>query len=643
MMSQDDRSSITVSVENIGGIRSCQWTLHSGVTVLTGRNATNRTSFLRALGAGLGGSTGKLKADTDEGSVAIEFDGERYTRTFERENGSVQPGGDPYSDNGRVVDQFSAILADNPARDAVVRGDNDALREFIMAPVDTREIEATIERKQEAIRAIRDDLDEAKQQRARLPDLERQVAATEEQLDEVRTELESVRGSIADFEADADDAQAAEAVVEDLKEAREKYEHVRSRLRTQRNALESLREEREEIESELTETAPPESDQGRIEDELERLQRRERDLENTINDLLSIVEFNQELVDDAGIPDLDDETVDVLDDLDPETQTVECWTCGTHVQQGAIDDRLDDLRNVVEEKRQERNDLRGKIQERQSSFEEIRAARRDRRALEEKLEDVDAEIAEREERIEGLEDQTTEVRERIEALEAQAAESDDLRDSDLLDHYQRLSELEYERGQLEEQIDSLEAELGDVREQAQQVAELEGDLEERRDELERARNRIVNLERRAVETFNDHVATVLELLEYENVERVWIERKSDETTSSDSVPDSSFTLHVVRSTEDGIVYEDTVDHLSESEREVIGLVVALAGYLVHDVHETVPVMVLDSLEAIDSKRIAALVEYFADFVPYLVVALLPDDASALPEEYDRIQMGEVPA
>jgi len=28
--------------------------------------------------------------------------------------------------------------------------------------------------------------------------------------------------------------------------------------------------------------------------------------------------------------------------------------------------------------------------------------------------------------------------------------------------------------------------------------------------------------------------------------------------------------------------------LSESEREVTGLVFALAGYLVHDVHETVP-------------------------------------------------------
>jgi len=84
------------------------------------------------------------------------------------------------------------------------------------------------------------------------------------------------------------------------------------------------------------------------------------------------------------------------------------------------------------------------------------------------------------------------------------------------------------------------------------------------------------------------------------------------------------------------VYEDTVSHLSESEREVTGLVFALAGYLVHDVYEAVPFMLLDSLEAIDAERIAALVEYFADYVPYLVVALLPEDAQALPAEYDRV-------
>jgi hypothetical protein len=47
-------------------------------------------------------------------------------------------------------------------------------------------------------------------------------------------------------------------------------------------------------------------------------------------------------------------------------------------------------------------------------------------------------------------------------------------------------------------------------------------------------------------------------------------------------------------------------------------------------------MLLDSLEAIDADRIAALVEYLTGYTGYLFVALLPEDAAALPDTYDRI-------
>ena len=67
-----------------------------------------------------------------------------------------------------------------------------------------------------------------------------------------------------------------------------------------------------------------------------------------------------------------------------------------------------------------------------------------------------------------------------------------------------------------------------------------------------------------------------------------------------------------------------------------GLVFALAGYLVHELHETLPFIVLDFLEALDSNRIAALVEYFSDYAEYLIVALLPEDAAGLNESHQRI-------
>jgi hypothetical protein len=65
-------------------------------------------------------------------------------------------------------------------------------------------------------------------------------------------------------------------------------------------------------------------------------------------------------------------------------------------------------------------------------------------------------------------------------------------------------------------------------------------------------------------------------------------------------------------------------------------VFALAGYLAHDLYKSMPVMLLDSLETIDSDRIAALVDYFGDYADYVVVALLPEDAAALNDEHERI-------
>ncbi len=48
-------------------------------------------------------------------------------------------------------------------------------------------------------------------------------------------------------------------------------------------------------------------------------------------------------------------------------------------------------------------------------------------------------------------------------------------------------------------------------------------------------------------------------------------------------------------------------------------------------------MLLDSLEAVDSDRIADLVEYFREYTDFLVVALLPEDASAIDDSHERVR------
>ncbi|MES3518439.1 MAG: hypothetical protein PPP58_12330, partial [Natronomonas sp.] len=150
------------------------------------------------------------------------------------------------------------------------------------------------------------------------------------------------------------------------------------------------------------------------------------------------------------------------------------------------------------------------------------------------------------------------------------------------------------------------------------------------EEIESLESKVERTERRLVSKFNEQMETVLDVLGYGNVERIWLERRA----SADD--EASFDLHIVREGAEG-VYECRLEHLSESERTVTGLVVALTGYLVHDVAEACPLVLIDSIETIDGARIAALLEYLSARTKYLLVALLPDDRKAVcaAEEIDE--------
>ena len=451
-------------------------------------------------------------------------------------------------------------------------------------------------------------------------------------------ELEALRSTVEEYEANADAAEAAQAAIDELEETRHRLRSVRDDIDTQETSIEALREERADLEAELAELTTQDEELEQIERELTRLQERERAYDDVVGDLSAVVEFTGDFLDD-GCPDLPgtESNNDVTADLDPDSKTVECWTCGSEVTTSDIRDRLSEFETLVSEKRSERAETRDRLEELRDRRDELRSVTDRQERLESRLQDIDAELDRREGRIEELEADAEDVREEVSMLETRIEETEELRESDLLDQYQRLSELEYERGRLERELSDVETSIEKLEALGDERDQLEAQEDELAAELESLRTRIDDLERASVESFNEHVADVLELLDYENLERVWIERTEKEVREGRrKISQSTFDLHVVRATEDGAVYEDTVDTLSESEREVVGLMVALAGYLVHEVYETVPMMLLDSLEAIDSERIGALIEYIAEYAPYLVVALLPEDAEALDEKYERI-------
>jgi len=661
-----------LSARNIGGIESAEVAFAPGVNVLVGRNATNRTSLLQAVIGALGGSSVSLKGDADEGEATLSLDGETYTRRLRREGQKVVTTGDPLVADPEVADLFAFLIESNEARRTVARtGD---LRELIMSPVDTDEIEAEIrelKRQQSEIDAEIRRIDEEEE---RLPELIQERSSLEDEIERKREERDEIRANIADSEVRADESETANEELEAKLDARQQLESTREDvtfdLQTERQSLESLQQDRDELEAELADL--PDVSEQRLQEVRSRLnQARERQnvVESTINQMQNIIQFNEEQLEDedglfgnlqtqsgGGLFDSlrSEASTDLLgalrteqdgdravtDQLVDDQQILTCWTCGSQVKKARIKQMVGELRDIRTDQLDLLNDVEAEIRDLKETKTSLEASVQRREKLEEKRTRLSREIDTRHERIQELETRKATLDEEVEELsdeiETLRTEIDEKEDDDygaVLQLQEDAKRLEVEVERLEEDLDDVAAQIDTIEAQIDRREELDAERDELRKRLTDLRQRVEQIEQRAVSEFNDRMDDILDILNYSNIERIWIERigAGDESGTGIST-DASFDIHVVRTTESGRSYRDTIDHLSESEREVTGLVFALAGYLVHDVYESLPFIVLDSLEAIDSTRIARLNEYLSEYAEYLVVALLPEDAAALGEE-----------
>ena len=609
--------SVTVHAEKIGGIDTATVEFEAGVTALAGRNATNRTSFLQSIMAAMGSDHASLKGDAERGHVEIKIGGQTYTRTLARKNGTVTFGGEPYLDRPQLADLFAFLLESNEARRAVVRGDD--LRELILRPVDADEVEATIDRLQAEKREIDETISELSAAKRERESLAEERARLENDLESVEAELAAAQETLSAEENDADSER-----FDLLREAQTDLEDVTYDIETEQTSVQSLEAEREEVSKQRSAITTDGEDLDDLASDIERLRGRKRELDETVSQLRTVIQFNEDMV-EAEYPELLETNEGAVTDQLLADREVTCWTCGSSVETDRIEETLSSLRDLRREKVERRNEVDSQLDSLTDERAESEQRREERDRLERTLNDLEAEIEERRDRIETLEDRRSTLEETVETpetdIESEAEET--------LGTQKTVTKHEVERDRIKRELGAVSDDIDAIDERLKERSDLTDRREEIADELEAQRTRIERLEHEAIGAFNEHMETVLGLLDYANLERIWIERLATGN-------EASFELHVTRSTDSGTTYEDSVAHLSESEREVTGLIVALAGYLVHDVHEHVPFMLLDSLEALDSERIATLIEYLEQYTPYIVVALLPEDADALADEYPKI-------
>ena len=642
MSIEQTESAAELDVQNIGGINGTSVIFEPGVTVLAGRNATNRTSLLQAMMAAVGSDDVSVKADAEKANVELTLDGKTYTRTLKRRNGTVAINGEPYLEDSTLADLFAFLLESNDARQAVVT--NGHLREIIMRPVDTDEIQAEIDQLIKKRRQISDELKELDDLKNRLPSLEEDRTCLENQIKKKKAALENVEAEIevadTDVEQSRDEQEALEAKLEELRAKRSNLENVRYELETEQDSIESLQAEQREVETKYKKLpGTPAGGLEKLESRIERLRSQKQELESELNELQSVIRFNQErLEEDAEefMKAVEDGHKAVTDELLPD-ETVTCWTCSSEVGADQIETTIKNLHNLSQETVGKINDLEADLKEAKEERRELQAQQQERKQLERRQRELKDELEQTTARIESLSKRRDELHEEIEAIEVEIENLENDAYEEILDLHKEANQLEYDLGTLENDLERVEENIATIEERLDEESNLKAGREELADEIEELRTKIERIEQRAIEEFNKHIEAILDVLEYDNLTRIWLERTETEVREGrQKTIKSVFNFHIVRQTDSGATYEDRIENLSESEREVTGLIFALSGYLAHEVHEIVPFMLLDSLEAIDSERIATLIEYLGEYSAYLIVTLLPEDARALPEAYARL-------
>jgi DNA repair exonuclease SbcCD ATPase subunit len=642
---ESEQTGVSLEAANVGGIERTSVEFEPGVTILVGRNATHRTSLLQAVMAGLGSQRASLKGDADEGHVHLRIGDHAYTRTLHRQGETVAFDGDPYLDDPELADLFAFLLESNEARRTVALGGD--LREIIMEPIDSASIQSEIERLEADKRDVEDRLSDLRSLKSELPDLEQERARLESEIEEVRERLAAKRADLDELSADASELQDEQSELErkmaDLQEVRSSLERTEFRLDSQHESLETLRSELTTLEDRKEDLGGADvEDAESVRTEIDRLQERKRTLDSELTKLQSVIQFNEGMLDGASrdiAAALRGEETDgpVTDRLLEASDSVVCWTCGTAVEPDRIEETLERLRGLRKSKYGEQSDVASRLDELKERKADIESERRRRERIDSEIQEARAEIEDREAKIEELEAEREELRAEIDRLRAEIDGLEEQDRSAVLDTHKQVNELEIELDRLEDEHDRVTSNLEEIESRTAEIDALQDRKAEIQSDLTDLRTRIDRIEEQAVAEFNDHMDTVLDILNYANIDRIWVERTEREVRKGRrTVSETAFDLHVVRSTDDGVTYEDDFGHLSESEREVTGLVFALAGYLAHEVYEAVPFILLDSLEAIDSNRIAKLVDYIQEYADYLVVALLPEDAAALDNSYRRV-------
>ncbi|WP_226023003.1 hypothetical protein [Halomicrobium salinisoli] len=629
-----------LEVTGIDGLETGEIELRRGVDVLVDESPERRKQCFQAVQFALAGPDRALSRELGECRVRVDFGDEVHERTCVRDGGELVVNGGEESDPVRLTDLFGYLYG------------CDGLRQQFVGSADVGPLLAYCDRNvplDGAVAELTHRIGERNQRYSRRARADRELQQLEDRADSLSRTAESMA---SDLEAASDElatgnearrfrAQNRDRLSSTLTEVEETVEElvtVRRGVSSDEDRLVALREERDELRSKLPADSTDETDQrSDLESELADAREEKQRLDQEIQNIQNLIQFNRDVLVGEADEKFPQVGTDGAADEGSQTETKDdlttCVLCHSEVPAPRIESGLESLNSVLTEKLDRADEVEARIE----TLQERKRAAESRQDQCRRLRDRKSEI---ESDIQTLEERLADRRNRKAALTNRAAV--------LKSELAALAEGEGETTALRPYLDALrlaldldqtETALGDVREEMEArraaIAERDGPARQGTDGAvgwnDGSGERAPEVRTTLVDEYNATIDILLDIVDYDPIERIWI-TQPDGASEADPSTAPAHTVLVEERAQSGGGRVVPLGLLRESDRDVVALLVSIAGYIVYEVYEDQRVLLLDSLTALEPRQIERLAEYLAPLTDHVVVGLPPELGRAVGEE-----------
>jgi len=590
-----------LDITNISGIRSGSATVEDGLNVIQASNFRGKSSFITALRTAIG-ATGQyedhpLTEGMDTGKVTLETEGDEYNVMLERPSpGVVKRTGTPYlsDETDQICARLYACLDENnPVRKAVRNGED--LTDLLQDPLNIENIDAQINALKGEKREIKQKITEAERAGDQLPSVQETVTRLKSELEELRSRREELTD-------EGTNKERIEEISDEISTKSGKLTNISNDISRIERELERKRDQVSRKEGEINElNVPEELDQSKEVDAM-------RDQIDTIDRQIDLIEdlyrANQNVIDASEIDTITDVNRSIAAD------DIECWVCGQQTTIADVEEYIAQLQSKAAELRDEKSEIETELEEIEAREHKIRQARQKKEGLKREIQQLKSDIDEKKGILEEKRDRESSLKEEIKALQDELDAAEDEYNEELTDVKTEIRTTETKLQNVREDLESLEQKYG-------QLEEFEAEREEIQANINVLRNRKKTIQKNLKESFNAIIVDIIEELQ-PGFSSARLVLKTDERGEVESID-----LEIARDI-DSKGQRTSVDTLSEGEVELIGLVVALAGYHAFDVDNKVPCILIDGISQLAAEHLRTVATYLEDMSNILVTTAYPE-------------------